>query len=49
MIYSNGGIYVLREHGDTPVTVTRKGKGTISRLCRTSMDRSQVSTACDRD
>ena len=25
------------------------GKGAICRLCRTSKDKSQVSTACDRD
>ena len=32
MTYSNDDIYVLSKHGGTPVTVTRKGKGAISRL-----------------
>ena len=38
MTYSTDGIYVPSEHGGTPVTVTRKGKGAICRLCRTSME-----------
>ena len=49
MTYSDDGIYVPIDHGGTPVTVTRKGKGAISRLCRTSMDMSQFITACDCD
>ena len=49
MTYSDDGIYVPIDHGGTPVTVTRNGRGDISRLCCTSMDKSQVSIACDRD
>ena len=38
MTYSDDGIYVPSEHGGTPVTVTRNGKGVIGRLFCTSME-----------
>ena len=38
MTYSDDDIYVPSEHVGTPVTVNRKGMGSINRLFRTSME-----------
>ena len=38
MTYFVDGIYIHSEHGGMPVTLTRGGKGSILRLCRSSME-----------